>query len=511
MGLDFVTFNATFERAVSSTGFGRFHYVLLALCGLIYLDTAIELTILSFVVPAAKCDFKMTSVDSGWLNASPMLGMMVGCYFWGCLADLRGRKTVLIASLLVDGLSGLASSFSPYYPVFIVFRFIGGFGITGAMSICFPYLGEFQPTKYREKVLSWMELFWTAGVIALPLIAWAIIPLNFRFTSTYYTYASWNLFVTLCSIPSLLLAFWMCFMPESPKFMIECGEYDKALEVLKHMYAVNTGETPGSYPVRSLREKERGISVTSIQSSRSLKSVRTVKDLQLLMTDIWDMTKTLCKAPYRKYTLLTCIIQFGLTSGYYTLMMWFPELFNRYKAFETLHPGQSASVCDVSSVFINSEDKCVAEISSSVYLNTLFIGLACIPTSLWLPLCVRRLGTKFFLVFCLLIAGVVATAFYFVQNSTQNLVLSCIFEALTSLAISTIYCVMVDLFPTNLRVMAAALSMTFGRMGALLGNLVFGFLIDLDCVVPILLFASFLYISGILCFFLPNTGRTELE
>jgi len=40
--------------------------------------------------------------------------------------------------------------------------------ITGAMGICFPYLGEFQPTKYREKVLCWMELFWTFGVILLP-------------------------------------------------------------------------------------------------------------------------------------------------------------------------------------------------------------------------------------------------------------------------------------------------------------------------------------------------------
>lgn len=40
--------------------------------------------------------------------------------------------------------------------------------ITGAMGICFPYLGEFQPTKYREKILCWMELFWTLGIIVLP-------------------------------------------------------------------------------------------------------------------------------------------------------------------------------------------------------------------------------------------------------------------------------------------------------------------------------------------------------
>ena len=60
-------------------------------------------------------------------------------------------------------------------------------------------------------------------------------------------------------------------------------------------------------------------------------------------------------------------------------------------------------------------------------------------------------------------AGAATIGLYFVKNSTENLILSCIFEALTSLGISTVYCVMVDLFPTNLRVMAAALSLTFGR------------------------------------------------
>lgn len=59
--------------------------------------------------------------------------------------------------------------------------------------------------------------------------------------------------------------------------------------------------------------------------------------------------------------------------------------------------------------------------------------------------------TFFLSVFSLSFAGLVTIGLYFVQNSTQNLVLSCIFEALTSLAISLVFCVLVDLFPTNLR------------------------------------------------------------
>lgn len=81
-------------------------------------------------------------------------------------------------------------------------------------------------------------------------------------------------------------------------------------------------------------------------------------------------------------------------------MVWFPELFNRFEEFEAEHPGQTASVCEVSGVVQDTEGVdifCGDPIKSSVYEHTLIIGLACIPTSFILPLCVHRLGAKFFL------------------------------------------------------------------------------------------------------------------
>ncbi|KAH9629396.1 hypothetical protein HF086_017128 [Spodoptera exigua] len=496
-GLDFLEHGADFEAAISATGFGRFHFCLLAVTGLIYANTAIGITIVSFVLPAATCDFRMTSSDKGWLTAAPMLGMVLGSYFWGCLADTKGRKIVLVSTLLMDGFVGIISSFVQILPVFMACRFINGFSVAGAMGICFPYLGEFQQTKYREKILCWMEMFWTLGVILLPLIAWGIIPISgIRIESGAFSYDSWNWFVAACGVPSLLLGFWLFYFPESPKFMMECGDYDDALKVLKGIYKQNTGDDPENYPIKSLKEKVRTVSVgsqTSVKSVRSL-SMRKPKDLKRLFSEIWVQTKAL----------------------YYTLMIWFPELFNRYEEFEHRFPNQSASVCDVSGIVVVDEEEgdpfdCLKTIDSSVYMHTLIVGLACIPTSLWLPLCVHKLGAKFFLIFSLGFAGVVTIGLYFVQNSTQNLVLSCIFEALTSLAISLVFCVLVDLFPTNLRVMAAALSLTAGRGGGLIGNLSFGYLIDINCVVPIVVFSAFLFIAAILCFFLPKTGQEALD
>jgi VNT family MFS transporter (synaptic vesicle glycoprotein 2) len=54
-------------------------------------------------------------------------GMVIGSYIWGCLADTKGRKLVLIATLLMDGIVGILSSFVQYFWVFLVFRFFNGF------------------------------------------------------------------------------------------------------------------------------------------------------------------------------------------------------------------------------------------------------------------------------------------------------------------------------------------------------------------------------------------------
>lgn len=140
--------------------------------------------------------------------------------------------------------------------------------------------------------------------------------------------------------------------------------------------------------------------------------------------------------------------------------------FHRFEEFEQRNVGKPASVCEVSSIVLHdvrTEAFCEGSIENSVYWHTVVIGLACIPTSLILPTCIHRFGAKFFIILSLFVAGGVTIGLYFVQNADQNLVLSCVFEALTSLGISTVYCVMVDLFPTHLRVMAAALSLTFGR------------------------------------------------
>ncbi|XP_015370803.1 PREDICTED: synaptic vesicle glycoprotein 2B [Diuraphis noxia] len=117
----------------------------------------------------------------------------------------------------------------------------------------------------------------------------------------------------------------------------------------------------------------------------------------------------------------------------------------------------------------------------------------------------------FYLVVSFFGSGLSAACLYFITSSLENLVLSSIFEALSSVGISLMYCIAVELFPTEYRGMAVSIGSTFGKIGALMGNIIVGVFIDALCVIPILVSCSFLIISGLLVLTLPTTGKTNIR
>lgn len=121
-----VLLKADFEQAIELAGYGKFHYILLAICGLVSTSEEMDVISMSFILPSAQCDLHLNTQTKGWLNSIIFIGMMVGAYFWGSLADSMGRKRVLIVISIMNALCIVASSFTQTYALFMVFRFLNG-------------------------------------------------------------------------------------------------------------------------------------------------------------------------------------------------------------------------------------------------------------------------------------------------------------------------------------------------------------------------------------------------
>ncbi|XP_045461412.1 synaptic vesicle glycoprotein 2C-like isoform X2 [Harmonia axyridis] len=434
--------------------------------------------------------------------------MIFGCCVWGLVADSKGRRTAIMCSLLVDFLAGFISAFAQTYPVFLICRFFNGFGIIGATSIIFSYLGEFLPNKKRDRVLGRLELFWNVGMIILPGIAWVLLNKNtFDTFARLHFYNPWRIFVLICCLPSLLSLVCLYFLPETPKYLISKKRYQNAIKVFQRVYRINTRKPLNTFPITSLSGEGNNNEKSFANNSDSHYFERWRENLISGLEDL----KELCTQPFLKYLSITAISDFGLMASYYTLIMWFPEIFERFNNFESSHGGQKAGICEVSQLgnynetLQYSQKLCEPSVNDRVFIETIIIGLSCIPSSISLSYFMAKLGKKYVLVISLFLAGLSTLALNWVSSSEETLVLSAIFEALTSILEAVLFCVVVELFPTNLRAPALAITATAGRIGAIFGNIVFGTLIDIQCSVPIYLFGVLLVGSGILTLGIPQS------
>jgi MFS transporter, VNT family, synaptic vesicle glycoprotein 2 len=116
-----------FEEAIKKSGFGRFNYILIVLCGSLMGCGFIELTSVNFVMPVAECDLKLTTSDKGILSAIGYVGVILSSHFWGFLSDTKGRRKTLIFSLLTAFFLTFVSSLMKNFWVLVFLRFLNGF------------------------------------------------------------------------------------------------------------------------------------------------------------------------------------------------------------------------------------------------------------------------------------------------------------------------------------------------------------------------------------------------
>ncbi|XP_048769762.1 synaptic vesicle glycoprotein 2C-like [Ostrea edulis] len=489
-----------YEDAIKRTGYGKFHWLVLILCGWAVSSDAIEVLSVSFMLPSAEKDLSMSSQDKGWLNAIIFVGMMIGGYFWGSLADRHGRRTILMGSLTVNGLGGLVSSTSQVFWIFLLARFISGIGVGGSIPVIFSYFTEFQPKEKRGKMISALATFWMFGNIIAAGLAWSVIPRDIGYFSPNFKYNSWRIFVALCTIPSLSSAVFFVFMPESPKFLLSVGQNKNALSVLRLIYRKNNPRL-SKYDVTSV-VLDRDYRPTHQSDDRQRGCVSGMsQNLKSLMSTSGE----LFRPPLLRSTVVMLIINFSLSFGYYGLWMWFPELFHRVELY-------GGSPCDHHSTPPNRTDNTTKFLDSEwIYFSGFMTALSNLPGNLLTIYLMDQIGRKLLLATSMVGSGVSVFFIPFVRDRWQNLAISCLFGAVSTIGWNSLDVLSAELFPTNVRSTAFGILSGVGRIAAILGNVVFGELVDLHCSIPMILVAGLLVFGGLISIRLPSTVQTDIH
>jgi SP family arabinose:H+ symporter-like MFS transporter len=205
--------------------------------------------------------FELSAAMLGWVVSSALLGTIFGCIVAGTITDRLGRKKALILAAICLTVSATGSMLPPQFlgdldkafwitgdadlafNFLIIVRIIGGIGV-GITSVVAPiYISELSLPENRGKMVSLYQFSITLGILLAFLIDWVVLNQAGEAAGIISSEASgfWNwLFVDELwrgmfgtEIPIALLFLILLFLvPETPRWLITKGKYEKAMEIM---------------------------------------------------------------------------------------------------------------------------------------------------------------------------------------------------------------------------------------------------------------------------------------
>ncbi len=223
------------EKGIQTAGVGKFQYRLFVIFGLVWLADAMQVLSIGFSVPSIAKTFGLTIPQALQSGTFFFVGMLIGAFVFGRLADRIGRRPVLMIAVVIDACAGVASAFAPEFAWLLVLRFFTGIGVGGTLPVDYTMMAEFLPADRRGRWLVLLESFWALGTIFLAILALLAVS---------WGDDAWRVIFFVTGIPALVGVVLRFYIPESPMFLNRNGKSEQAREILERVAKVNGNTTP---------------------------------------------------------------------------------------------------------------------------------------------------------------------------------------------------------------------------------------------------------------------------
>ena len=135
---------------------------------------AVEATVVSTAMPriiGALGGFPLYS----WVFSAFLLPQAITAILYGKLADLYGRRPVLVFGIVLFLAGSIACGFATSMPALILFRLIQGFGAGAILPIATTIAGDIYTQDERMKVQGYLSGVWGFAAIIGPLVGGIIV------------------------------------------------------------------------------------------------------------------------------------------------------------------------------------------------------------------------------------------------------------------------------------------------------------------------------------------------
>jgi len=411
---------ARMDRLPSSKGLWRFIILLSLGC---FFETY-ELFSTSFVLPGITRSGLLANTTQDFFDiggaaayiAATFIGMFIGTFAFGSLADRFGRRATFTYALLGYSICALIMACQSSAIGLCFWRLMTGIGLGIQLVTIDAYLGELVPPHIRGKAFAINHaIIYLAGPVC-GIAALLLVP------HTPYGIDGWRWVIGLGSSGSLLIWTLRRNLPESPRWLASKGRLEQADQLVSEMERRAVADTGRELPTPEV-------------------STFTPLEHPGRFSEIWQ-------GRYTRRTIMLVTFHFFLSIGVYGFINWIPT-------------------------FLIEQGVTVAH--SLVY--SVFMGCAAPLAPLIASTFADRIERKWQIVTA---AGIMACAgllFAFVRHPALVIACGTIITVGSTVISMNFHAYQSELYPTRIRAMAVGLVYSASRISGMLSGFLIAFML----------------------------------
>jgi AAHS family 4-hydroxybenzoate transporter-like MFS transporter len=216
-------------EVVDQAPIGRLQVLVLAVCALVSILDGFDLQAIAFTGPVIARQWGIEATALGVIFSAALVGMTLGALFIGMLGDRFGRKVAVGLSAALFGVFTLATARAESYNELLLYRFLTGLGVGGAIPSVTTLTAEYVPARLRIRLIAVMSIGIPLGGVLSGLLAAQMIPV-WGWESVFYVGGIF---------PLLLLPLIGKVLPESLHFLVTKGEKEANTTVVQILNRIN--------------------------------------------------------------------------------------------------------------------------------------------------------------------------------------------------------------------------------------------------------------------------------